>query len=85
MTDRQLATERAQVVLLEDLADEPESALRDDVPALVSGGNSSRFLAAVLERVEREVRQACDITTGSVDSKPYSVNASSRTMRCVNK
>ena len=51
MADRELAGERAQVVLAEDLADEAELAARDDVPAAVGRGDASRLLAAVLERV----------------------------------
>ena len=67
VADRQVAGQRAQVVLLEDLGDEPERALRDDVAAVVGGGDAGRLLAAVLERVEREVREARDVVTGRVD------------------
>ena len=63
--DRQIAAERAQVVLLEHLVDEPHRALGDDVAALVGGRDPGRFLAAVLERVQREVRQAGDVVPGA--------------------
>ena len=66
MADRQLAAERAQVVLLEDLADEAERALGDDVAVAVGGGDAGRLLAAVLERVEREVGEARDVVAGRV-------------------
>ncbi len=55
MPDRQLAGERAQVVLVEDLADEPELTARDDLTAAVGGRDPGRLLATVLQRVEREV------------------------------
>ena len=40
VADRELAGERAQVVLAEHLADEPELAARDDVPAAVGRGDA---------------------------------------------
>ena len=43
------------VVLVEDLADQPQLTARDDLAAAVGGGDSGRLLAAVLQRVEREV------------------------------
>ena len=54
--DRGLARQRAQLLLVEDLRDEPALAQRRDVP-LVADRDSRRLLTAVLERVEREVRQ----------------------------
>ena len=66
VADRQLAAERAQVVLLEDLADEAQRALGDDVAVAVGGRDAGRLLAAVLERVEREVRQPGDVVAGRV-------------------
>ena len=65
VADRELAGERAQVVLAEDLADEAEVAARDDVPAAVGGGDARRLLAAVLERVEREVGEPRDLVAGA--------------------
>ena len=53
--------------LVEDLADQAEVAARDDVAAAVGGGDPGRLLAAVLERVEREERQARNRVSGGVD------------------
>ena len=63
MTDRHLALQRAQLLLVEDLVDEALVAHGHDVAAL-RGGDARRLLAAVLERVEREVREARDFATG---------------------
>ena len=54
-------------MLGEDLADEAEVASRDDVPVTVGRGDPGRLLAAVLQRVEREVRQARDRVSGGID------------------
>ena len=67
VADREVAAQRAQVVLLEDLRDEAERALGDDVAAVVGRGDAGRLLAAVLQRVEREVREARDVVLGPVD------------------
>ena len=69
MADRQLAGERTQVVLGEHLVDEPELAPRDDVPAAVGRGDARGLLPAVLEGVQREVRQTRDLVTGRVQSE----------------
>ena len=61
MPDREVAGERAQVVLAEDLADEPELAARDDLPVAIRGRDPGRLLAAVLERVQREVGQTRNV------------------------
>ena len=66
MPDRQIAGECAQVVLAEHLADQPQLAARDDVPAAVGRRDPGRLLAAVLERVQREVGQARDVVPGCV-------------------
>ena len=69
VADRQVAAERAQLVLAEDLRDEAERALGDDVAAVVGGRDPRRLLAAVLERVEGEVREAGDVVLGRVDAE----------------
>ncbi len=48
MADGELARERAQVVLGEDLVDEPELPAGDDVPAAVGRGDPRGLLATVL-------------------------------------
>ncbi len=57
MADRELAGERAQVALGEDLVDQAELAPRDDVTVAVGRRDAGRLLTAVLQRVQREVRQ----------------------------
>ena len=52
-----LALQRAQLLLVEDLVDEALVAHGHDV-AVLGGRDPGRLLAAVLERVEREVRRA---------------------------
>ena len=79
--DRELAGERAQVVLAEDLADEAELAAGDDVPAAVGGGDARRLLAAVLERVQREVRQTRHLVPGRVQAEHAALVARSLTHR----
>ena len=62
--DRHIPLQRAQLLLVEHLVDEALIAHRHDVAAL--GGRDARgLLPAVLERVEREVREAGDIVSGS--------------------
>ncbi len=51
VTYREVASERTQIVLFEDLVDEPERPLGDDVTAYVRGGDTGRLLAAMLQRV----------------------------------
>ena len=67
MADGDVAAQRAQLLLVEDLVDEAELTQRHDVPAYVGGGDAGRFLTAVLEGVEREVGQSRDVVAGSVD------------------
>jgi hypothetical protein len=57
-----------QLLLVEDLRDQPRLAKRRDVPAL-AGGDAGRLLTAVLERVEREVRVAGDVVAGRVHAE----------------
>ena len=66
VADRHVAVERPQLLLVEDLGDEPGVAQRGDVAAL-AGGDPRRLLAAVLERVEREVGEPGDVVPGGVD------------------
>ena len=77
MPDGQVAAQRAQVVLLEDLRDEAEGALRDDGAAAVGRGDARRFLAPVLERVQREVREARDVVLGGEDPEDAALVARS--------
>ena len=56
MADRHLALERAQLLLVEDLVDQALVAHRHDV-AVLGGRDAGGLLAAMLERVEREVGQ----------------------------
>ena len=79
VADRQLAGERAQVVLGEHLADEAELAARDDVPAAVGRRDARRLLPAVLERVQREVRQTRHLVTGRIQSEHSALIARSLT------
>ncbi len=68
MADRHVAIERSQLLLVEDLRDEAGVAQGGDLPAL-AGGDPGRFLAAVLERVEREVGEPGDLAAGRVDAE----------------
>ena len=65
--DRDLAAERAQLLLVEDLVDEAEVAQGHDVPAYVRGGDAGGFLPAMLQCVQREVGQAGDVVAGRID------------------
>ena len=69
MADRQFAAERAQIVLLEHLANQPQRALGDDVPVAIRCGDSRGLLAAVLKRVQSEVRQPGDVVIGRIDAE----------------
>ena len=68
VADRHVAVERAQLLLVEDLRDEPRVAQRGDVPAL-AGRDPRRLLAAVLERVQGEVREPGDVVPRRVDAE----------------
>ena len=63
MADRHVPLQRAELLLVEDLIDEALVAHRHDVAAL-GGGDAGRLLAAVLERVEREVGETGDFPAG---------------------
>ena len=68
VADRHVAVERPQLLLVEDLGDEPGVAQGGDVAAL-AGGDPGRLLAAVLERVEGEVGEAGDVVAGCVNAE----------------
>ena len=68
VADRHLARERLEAALVEDLGDEAEVALGGDVTAL-GGGDAGRLLAAVLERVEREVGETRDVLLRGIDAE----------------
>ena len=68
VADRHVAVERAQLLLVEDLRDEPGVAQRGDVAALARR-DPGRLLAAVLERVEREVGELRDLLAGRVHAE----------------
>ena len=68
VADRHVAGERPQLLLVEDLGDEPELTQRGDVAAL-AGGDPRRLLAAVLERVEPEVGEPRDVAAGRVHAE----------------
>jgi hypothetical protein len=70
VADRELAVEPAELLLREDLRDEAELS-QDGQPAVLRHGDPRRLLAAVLQRVQAEVRQPRDITAGC----PYSEDA----------
>jgi hypothetical protein len=63
VADRDLAVEAAELLLGEDLRDEPEIP-QDRQPAAVRDGDAGGLLAAVLEREEAEVRDARDVAPG---------------------
>ena len=68
VADRHVAVERPQLLLVEDLGDEPGVAQRGDVAAL-AGGDPGRLLAAVLERVEGEVGEPGDVVARRVHAE----------------
>ena len=63
-----LALQRAQLLLVEDLVDEALVAHRHDV-AVLGGRDAGRLLAAMLERVEREVGQPGDLLLRREDAE----------------
>ena len=68
MADRHVPLQRAQLLLVEHLVDEPLVAHGHDVAAL-GGGDARRLLPAVLERVEREVGQPRDLAPRRDDAE----------------
>ena len=68
VADRHVAGERLEAALVEHLGDQPQLALGRDVAAL-AGRDAGRLLAAVLERVEREVGEPGNVELGGVDTE----------------
>src|SRR5918999_170049 len=68
VSHRHLTLKRTQLLLVEDLGDEAEVAHGHDV-ALVGGRDAGGLLAAVLERVEREVGEAGDVVLRRIDAE----------------
>ena len=60
----QVAAERAELLLVEDLVDQAQLAQGHDVPAHIGRGDACRLLPAVLQRVEREVGEPGDVVLG---------------------
>src|SRR5439155_6952597 len=63
VADRYLAAQAAQLLLVEDLGDQPEVAQRGQA-AVLGDGDSRRLLAAVLQREQAEVRQPRHVAVG---------------------
>jgi hypothetical protein len=78
VADRHVALEGAQALLAEDLVDQPQLALGHDVAAL-HAGDPRGLLAAVLKRVEREVRESRDVVVGREDAEDAALVARSLT------
>ena len=68
MPDRDLAAQSAQRLLVEDLRDEAELA-DGRQPAVLRDGDPGRFLAAVLEREQTEIRETGNVTLFGPDSE----------------
>ena len=68
MSDRNLPAQPVQLLLVEDLRDEPEVAQRGEA-TLVRDRDARRLLPAMLEREEAEVRDARDVAIGGVDAE----------------
>ena len=69
VADRHVADQRAQHVLVEHLRHQTLIADRHDAAAPRRGRDPRGLLPAVLEREQREVREASDVVFGSVDPK----------------
>ena len=68
MANRHVPLQRAQLLLVEDLVDEALVAHGHDV-AVLGRGDAGGLLAAVLERVEPEVREPRDLVAGGTDAE----------------
>ena len=68
VADRDLAAQAAELLLVEDLGDEPEVAQRRQAPVL-GDRDPRRLLAAMLQREEAEVREPRDVAVGCVDAE----------------
>ena len=68
VADRDVAAQRAERRLVEDLRDEAHVLVDEDLLA-VTGRDAGRLLPAVLQRIEPEVRQLGDVLSGSPDAE----------------
>src|SRR6478752_5902237 len=68
VADRDVAAERAERGLVEDLRHEAHVLVDEDLLA-VTGRDAGRLLPAVLQRIEPEVRQLRDVLSGSPDAE----------------
>jgi hypothetical protein len=68
MADRHLAPQAAELLLVEDLRDEPEVA-KPRQPAVLGDGDSGRLLPAMLESEEAEVGQTRNVAVGRVNAE----------------
>ena len=68
MADRHLALQGTQLLLVEDLVDEPLVAHGHDVAAL-RRRDAGGLLSTMLEGEEREVGETRDIVAGAVDAE----------------
>ena len=76
VADRQLAVQAGEASLVEHLRHEAEVAQRGQ-PAVLADGDPRRLLAAVLQRVEAEVREPGDVTAG----RPHAEDAAHQATR----
>jgi hypothetical protein len=67
VSDRDVARERGQVVVGEDVGDEAHALVLTDVMA-VADGDAGALLASMLDREEREVRLVGDLARLTVDA-----------------
>src|SRR5690348_2121055 len=67
MANSHLALQRAERVLVEDLRHQALVTDRQDIAAPRRGGDARRLLSPVLKCEQREVREAGDVMTGTVD------------------
>ena len=68
MADREVALERLERGLVEDLGDQAHVLVDQDLAA-VADRDAGRLLAAVLERVEAEVGELGDVLAGGPDAE----------------
>ena len=68
MADRDLAGERLELLLVEDLGDEPHVAQHRQPPAL-RDGDPGRLLATMLQGEEREVREPRHVALDRPDTE----------------
>ena len=68
VTDRDLTRESLELLLVEDLGDEPHVAQHRQAPRL-RDGDARRLLPAMLQREQREVRQPRHVAVGRADAE----------------